>query len=114
MDQFNLFEDTPAAADCTPTTSVGHTAQKDTPIGQNPNGIFAFALKEARRMWDGVEHRRRSLEQLESGFVVIRTMTSWTSAKSRLRRGARIYRPHRAADDHHAERWQAEKAERCE
>lgn len=65
MDQFNLFEDTPAAADCTPTTSVGHTAQKDTPIGQNPNGIFAFALKEARRMWDGVEHRRRSLEQLE-------------------------------------------------
>ena len=65
MDQFNLFEDTPAAADFTPTTSVEHTPQKDTPIGQNPKGIFAFALKEARRMWDGVEHRRRSLEQLE-------------------------------------------------
>ena len=69
MDQFNLFEDTPTTTEITPTTIVEHTAPEqavvpsrdDTPIGQNPNGIFAFALKEARRMWAGPEHRRRSL-----------------------------------------------------
>ena len=73
MDQFNLFEDTPTTTEITPTTIVEHTAPEpavassrdDTPIGQNPNGIFAFALKESRRMWAGPEHRRRSLEQLE-------------------------------------------------
>ena len=73
MDQFNLFEDTPTATEITPTTIVEHTAPEpavapsrdDKPVGQNPNGIFAFALKEARRMWAGPGHRRRSLEQLE-------------------------------------------------
>ena len=76
MDQFDLFNtaaDTPFTAVDTPQPKVDHTAPEpvvapsrdDKPVGQNPDGIFAFALKEARRMWAGPEHRRRSLEQLE-------------------------------------------------
>ena len=76
MDQFDLFNtaaDTPFTAADTPQPAVVHIAPKpavettrnDTLIGRNPNGIFAFALKESRRMWAGEQHRRRSLEQLE-------------------------------------------------
>ena len=63
MDQFNLFEDTPAAADHTDNKRRAHG--KRHPNRSEPERHFAFALKEARRMWDGVEHRKRSLEQLE-------------------------------------------------
>ena len=61
MDQFDLFNtsaDTPLTAAETPATIVEHTAtepavatsRNNTPLGQNPNGIFAFALKEWRRI----------------------------------------------------------------
>ena len=72
MDQFNLFNtsaDTPLTAAETPATIVEHTAtepavatsRNNTPIGQNPNGIFAFALKEWRRIVKSCVHLRQRL-----------------------------------------------------
>ena len=72
LDQYNLFDtpenhtaDTPFHTVVTPSSNVKKDTTKSLMPDSNPAGLWAFAMRESRRMWQADDHRKRSLSQLQ-------------------------------------------------